>query len=410
MMQKQKQLLVIGGGAAGFFGAIQAKSVNPDLAVTILESAPKPLGKVKISGGGRCNVTHACFDVDQLVQHYPRGAKALKSVFTRFGPKETIAWFESQGVRLKTEADGRIFPITDDSQTIIDCLWQTASSLGVSLQCQNPVEKLAKTGSGYQVVTKQGVFQADFVLLSSGSNPRAYQWAKDLGHTVVDPVPSLFTFQIHNPLLENLSGISFSHVKAKLDVPGEKPIVQEGPLLITHWGLSGPVVLRLSAWGARVLFKTHYQAKLYVDFVPKHSQEQVQQSLHQQKLESPQRHVGNENPFGLPKRFWEKLVQSVQLSPDQIWQSVSHKALNQLSERLKHCGFQIAGKGPFKEEFVTAGGILLNEIDFKTMESRCSKGLYLAGEVIDVDGLTGGFNFQNAWSTGWLAGNTLARQ
>ncbi len=405
----KKRLIVVGGGAAGFFGAIRAKEMNPQLEVLLLESAVKPLGKVKISGGGRCNVTHACFDVGRLVQYYPRGQRELKGVFSRFGPQETVDWFESHGVRLKTESDGRIFPVTDNSQTIIDCLLGVAQSVGVKIQVKTPVQAILKTNVGYDVITSHQRFQADAILLATGSSRKAYEWTTSLGHTVIEPVPSLFTFNIQDEKLQNLAGISFPSVKGVLEVPGEKAIIQEGPLLITHWGLSGPVVLKLSAWGARVLYHSQYQGKFIVDFSPEIDQESLRQNLIAQKAKTPKRYIENECPLTLPKRFWQSLLVTEEIVPETQWGDVPQKTLNRLSETLKRCVFEIHGKGVFKEEFVTAGGVSLKEIDLKTMESRLAPGLYLAGEIIDVDGLTGGFNFQNAWSTGWIAGESAAR-
>lgn len=400
-------MVVVGGGAAGFFGAIRAKTRHPNREVLILEAAARPLGKVKISGGGRCNVTYACFDVSQLVQNYPRGRRELVGVFTRFGPKETIAWFESNGVRLKTEADGRIFPITDDAQTIIDCLLRKATEIGIAIYTKCPVQQVHKRENAYLITTPDRAWEAESVLLATGSARRGWQWAAQLGHSLIAPVPSLFTFNVRDPLLDGLAGISFARVSGCLAVAGAKRITQEGALLITHWGLSGPVVLRLSAWGARPLHQAQYQAQLVLDFFPDLTTDALRAQLVAQKNQTPKKHLGTEGPLDLPKRFWQRLLSSQGISPEWPWAEVSRKDINRLVEKLKQCPFQIHGKGVFKEEFVTAGGVSLKEIDFRTMESRCASGLYLAGEIIDVDGLTGGFNFQNAWSTGWMAGESM---
>lgn len=402
-----KQVIVIGGGAAGFFAAIHARRIDPTLEVLLLEAAPKALGKVKISGGGRCNVTTSCFEVSQLVQHYPRGQRELIGVFKRFGPQDTVKWFEAQGVRLKTEADGRMFPVTDNSQTIVDCLLQTARSSGIQILTKTPVKTVSKPGDQFVIETEARTYFADAVLLATGSSPKAYQWVQAMGHQVISPVPSLFTFNIQDKCLAGLAGISFPHVVAKLVLPGEKPVVQEGPMLITHWGLSGPVVLRLSAWGARVLHQHHYQGELVVDFVPAMTQETLRNLLLSSKQSAKQ--IGNLCPVDLPKRFWQQLLASEAMESEMLWQAVPQKSLNRLSEALKRRVFAIKGKGVFKEEFVTAGGVPLKEIDMKTMQSRQIPGLYLAGELIDVDGVTGGFNFQNAWSTGWIAGEAMAQ-
>lgn len=405
---KNNRFVVVGGGAAGFFAAIHAKAACPDMTVSILEAAPKVLGKVKISGGGRCNVTHACFDVDTLVQNYPRNARALKGVFSRFAPRDTVHWFESHGVSLKTEADGRMFPVTDESQTIIDCLVRTATDLGIQIHRETPVSAIEKTASGFRIEAKGRSWEAESVLIATGSSPKAYRWLKDFGHQMIDPVPSLFTFEISDPRLEGLAGISFPMVKGRLDLPGEKPVLQEGPLLITHWGLSGPLILRLSAWGARGLHQAGYRAEVMIDFLPDHPVETLQQDCLRHKSEHAKKFIANECPWPLPKRFWERLVESEDIPPNCPWGEVPNKSLNRLAETLKRCTFHISGKGVFKEEFVTAGGVPLKEINTQTMESRQVPGLYLAGEIIDVDGLTGGFNFQNAWSTGWIAGTSVA--
>ncbi len=401
-------VVIVGGGAAGVFAALRAKEVNPLLSVTLLEAASKPLGKVKISGGGRCNVTTSCMDVSRLVQYYPRGQKELKGVFSRFGPKDTVAWFESRGVRLKTEPDGRMFPVTDDSQTIIDCLLEDARRHHVSIITKARVKTLRRHADHFVVQTPEHQYNAQAVLMASGSSQAGYSVVTALGHKIIPPVPSLFTFTIKDPRLSGLAGISFPHVKGTLDVPGSKPIVQEGPLLITHWGLSGPVILRLSAWGARGLYDLNYRAQLWIDFCPDTDQASLQKTLLETKASAAKKQMVNFCPVELPKRFWERLLESLDIAPELVWGAVPQKSLNRLSETLKRCGFQIQGKGEFKEEFVTAGGVPLSEIDMKTMASRICPGLYLAGEIIDVDALTGGFNFQNAWATGWIAGGAIA--
>ncbi len=406
---QQVEQIVIGGGAAGFFAAIRARQLAPHKELLLLEAAPKALGKVKISGGGRCNVTHACFDVGKLVQSYPRNPKALRTIFSRFGPQNTVSWFEDRGVALKTEADGRIFPVSDDSQTIINALLQSAQKAGVQIQTASPVKSLTyQPEEGFSVFCENVTWRAQSVLVACGGSPRAYPWLEAMGHSIIPPVPSLFSFNIQDPLLQDLAGISFPWVKGRLEVAGEKPLQQEGPLLITHWGLSGPVILRLSAWGARHLSKSHYQATLRLDLLPQSDYETCRQQLLDQKQHTPKRHLGTTCPWDLPKRFWQRILTNNEVSPELLWGDIANKTLNRLVEAVKVATLQVNGKGAFKDEFVTAGGVCLKEIDLSTMESKRVPGLFLAGEILDVDGLTGGFNFQNAWSTGWIAGEAMA--
>lgn len=404
------QIVVIGGGAAGFFGAIVCAETYPQVQVTLLEANRQPLSKVRISGGGRCNVTHACFDPVALVQHYPRGGRALQGPFSRFQPQNTIAWFAQHGVALKTEADGRMFPITDDSQTIVDCLIQTAHQTGVRVWTGSPVETVTRLESGFEVALKSGaILHADRLLLATGSHPRGYQFAKNLGHSIVPPVPSLFTFTITDPALRDLAGVAIESVQARLLFPNQKPLEQTGSLLITHWGLSGPAILKLSAWGARALHDCHYQATLQLNWLPNFSAEQLHQQLLAVKQTQPKRQLATHSPFDLSRRLWQYLLTRVEIHAEQRWADVSKKQITQLVQELHRGQYAIQGKGTFKEEFVTCGGVNLKEVDFKTMESRCCPGLYLAGETLDIDGVTGGFNFQSAWTTGWLAGQAMGR-
>ncbi len=410
-MQITSQLIVIGGGAAGFFGAIRAKQGEPKLDVQILESAGQCLGKVKISGGGRCNVTHACEDVNTLVTHYPRGQRELKGVFSRFGPQDTVQWFQEHGVALKTEADGRMFPVTDDSQTIIECLLRVARSLGIRIRTRTPVRHVHRLDDMFQVDTSQGTETASTLLLATGSSRKAYDWVQALGHHVIPPVPSLFTFTIPDATLTALSGTTLSHVRGRLKIGDAKPIIQEGPLLITHHGLSGPVILRLSAWGARLLHQANYQADVVLDVCPQHTLEALQNQLRQEKQKRPNAQMGGENLMpNLTKRFWQWLLTRHDLPLDAPWKTVPDKKLNQLAEGLKQTTLPMRGMNRFQSEFVTAGGVSLKEIDLRTMESRLIPGLFFAGEILNVDALTGGFNFQNAWSTGWIAGESIAQK
>jgi len=407
-MGQRMRVIVMGGGAAGFFGAIAAAEAAPDAQVTLVEAAAKPLGKVRISGGGRCNVTHHCFDPVLLVQHYPRGGKALRGAFTRFQPQDTVAWFKRRGVRLKTEADGRMFPTTDDAETIVDCLMRETRRVGVTLRTKAAVTAVEKTAGGFTVMLKSGEpLACDRLLLATGSHPPGHRLAAQLGHTIVPPVPSLFTFNVPDKALHELAGVAVDPVEAKLVVPDTKPLTQTGPLLVTHWGLSGPAVLKLSAWGARSLHDASYRATLQVNWLPSMTAEHIRAALVAAKQAVPKRAIANHCPLDLPKRLWRYWVQQAGLDDSVTWANLPKKALNQLVEAIARGTFQIQGKGVFKEEFVTCGGVKLSEVNFQTMESRRCPGLYFAGEVLDIDGVTGGFNFQSAWTTGWLAGQAI---
>ena len=401
-------VIVIGGGAAGFFGAIACAIANTNVRVNLLEAGTKPLAKVRISGGGRCNVTHHCFDPTQLVQNYPRGGKALRGAFTRFQPQDTLEWYESRGVKLKTEADGRIFPVTDNSATIIDCLTQEAEKLGVILHTQTPVKSLEPKQNKFQIGLRNGgKLLADRVLIATGSNPLGYRWAKQLGHTIESPVPSLFTFNIQDPRLKGLGGVSIENARLKLLGTGKNKLEQTGALLITHWGISGPATLKLSAWGARFLHDHNYHSVLEINWLPQDNQETLKQELLRIKSATPKKKIITYCPLSLPKRLWQSLVNYIGIKSDKIWADLSKKELNKLVLEIVAGQYKITGKGVFKEEFVTCGGISLKEINFKTMESKICPGLYFAGEILDIDGVTGGFNFQSAWTTGWLAGNAM---
>ncbi len=401
-------VIVIGGGAAGFFGAIACATANTNVRVNLLEAGTKPLAKVRISGGGRCNVTNHCFDPTQLVQNYPRGGKALRGAFTRFQPQDTVEWYESRGVKLKTEADGRIFPVTDNSATIIDCLTQEAEKLGVILYTKTPVKSLEPKQNKFQIGLRNGgKLLADRVLIATGSNPLGYRWAKQLGHTIESPVPSLFTFNIQDPRLKGLGGVSIENARLKLLGIGKNKLEQTGALLITHWGISGPATLKLSAWGARFLHDHNYHSVLEINWLPQDNQETLKQELLRIKSATPKKKIITYCPLSLPKRLWQSLVNYIGIKSDKIWADLSKKELNKLVLEIVAGQYKITGKGVFKEEFVTCGGISLKEINFKTMESKICPGLYFAGEILDIDGVTGGFNFQSAWTTGWLAGNAM---
>ncbi len=405
----------MGGGAAGFFGAIACAEAHPDTQVTLLEAGREALSKVRVSGGGRCNVTHACFEPSLLVQNYPRGAKALRGALTRFQPKDTVAWFKHHGVALKTEADGRMFPTTDDSSTIIDCFLSAARHVGVHIKHQAIAQSIRRTGDGFEVQLKSGeVLCCDRVLLATGSNPQGHRLAKALGHEIIPPVPSLFTFNVPEPRLRSLAGIAINPVQMRLVFPNvpklEIPKLQQtGACLFTHWGLSGPAALKLSAWGARVLHEAQYRAPLQINWLPDSSGETLREILLQTKTDTPRRAIATTNPFALPRRFWEYLVHRANLAEDLQWAQISKTAMHQLLQVLSQDQYSIQGKGVFKDEFVTCGGVNLKEVDFSTLQSKKCPGLFFAGEILDIDGVTGGFNFQSAWTTGWIAGQAIGQ-
>ncbi|MCT7950174.1 NAD(P)/FAD-dependent oxidoreductase [Ancylothrix sp. C2] len=400
-------IIIIGGGAAGFFGAVSAAETNPHCRVTILEAAREPLGKVRISGGGRCNVTHSCFDAGSLVQNYPRGGKALRGAFTRFQARDTVNWFERKGVKLKTEEDGRMFPITDNSNTIVYCLLNAAEDAGVKIYTGTSVASISALSPGFEINLKAGkTLKTDRLLLATGSNPSGYKWAQELGHTIEKPVPSLFTFNIKDERLQDLAGVSVANATVRLT---DAKLEQTGPVLITHWGLSGPAVLKLSAWGARFLHDSAYKTTITINWLPQYKQEKLREMLLAVKSQLPQRMVSSSCPLPIPRRLWEKLTVAAEIDENKRWAEVSNKSLNLLIQELTGGKYQVTGKGVFKEEFVTCGGVNLKEIDFKTMESKIQPGLYFAGEILDIDGITGGFNFQSAWTTGWLAGKAISQ-
>jgi predicted Rossmann fold flavoprotein len=406
------EVVVIGGGAAGFFGAIHAAQ-SPHTRVTLLEAGRQPLAKVRISGGGRCNVTHHCFEPSQLVQNYPRGGKALRGAFSRFQPLDVVRWFNAEGVKLKTEADGRMFPVTDDSETIVEALMFAAKKAGVFLRNNVLVQKIEHLGdSKFDVILKNGEnLVCDRLLLATGSSPSGYAIARSLGHELEPPVPSLFTFNIKDSKLHELAGVSINPATVKLltsNPSNEKKksrnqLEQSGALLITHWGLSGPAVLKLSAWAARELHDCNYQAKLAVNWIPTLKVEAVKQILLTAKTDQPKKFISNYCPVDISLRLWEYLLDKAEVELEKRWADISNKAIQQIVNVLTASEYAIAGKGVFKEEFVTCGGIRLQDVNFQTMESKICSGLFFAGEILDIDGVTGGFNFQNAWTTAWIA-------
>lgn len=400
-------VIIIGGGAAGFFAAIRAAELNPELRVLILEKASQTLGKVLISGGGRCNVTHACFEPAKLITYYPRGGNELRGAFTRFQPKDTVEWFEERGVRLKTESDGRMFPVTDDSSTIANTLRFVAKQAGVRVEMGASVlsvEKNPKGGFKLLVQKEAQSFQVQTrkLLFATGGDRKSLALVKSLGHSINEPVPSLFTFNIKDKRIDGLAGLAVEDTTLKMD-----SLTARGPLLITHWGMSGPAVLRLSAWGARILFEKKYASTLTVNWLGDYKPGAALEVLQRNKdwHENARKKIAAHAAFSqIPIRLWKQLVHFI---GDKNWADVSKAELQKLAQELTAGEFRIQSKGQFKEEFVTCGGVSLKEVDFKTMQSRVVDDLFFAGEVLDIDGLTGGFNFQAAWTTGWLAGSAL---
>ena len=399
-------IVIIGGGASGFFCALNIASLPPSAEITILEKSNKLLSKVRVSGGGRCNVTHAMFDAHELVKKYPRGEKELLSPFHKFSPASTIEWFKQRGVHLKAEADGRMFPANDSSETIIDCFLAEAEKLGVKIKMNTGVEMIAKLDNKFHLSTSSGVIISDFVVVASGGNTD--ETLKDslrkLGHSFTASVPSLFTFNVPKHPINSLMGVSVPH--AGIKIIGTK-FFEEGPLLITHWGFSGPAVLRLSAWGARVLAACHYNFKFSINWLQGVSANDLYLALSQHKQRHQQKNVLYFN-IELPKRLWKHLVNEQGIDDNTLWQSISKEQLQKLAKRICDDVYEANGKTTFKDEFVTCGGVHLKEIDFKTMQSKNAEGLYFVGEIIDVDGITGGFNFQNAWTTAFIAANSIA--
>lgn len=464
-MAELLRIVIVGGGAAGYFAAIAcAESLGDRGSVTLYEATAHPLAKVRISGGGRCNVTHACFEPRELAQRYPRGGRELVGAFHRFQPRDTIAWFAERGVELKTEPDGRMFPVTDDSATIVDCLRQAAERAGVKLVTSLGVRKVEAIGASRRATTEPADRRRDSavalrmpgsegeaagatelpshgrdpasaggsggpaarattgfwltltddsnvrcekLLIATGGNKASAGFAigQALGHTIVPPVPSLFTFHIDDKRLEGLSGVSMEN--AAVAVRGSR-LKESGPLLITHWGLSGPAVLKLSAWGARELAERRYEFPLVVNFAPPHTRDSLVHELTGVRGRNARKQVGTWSPLPFPQRLWERLVSMAGIDPATPWAQLSNTGLGRLAAAIVAAEFTVVGKSLFKDEFVTCGGVRLSEVDFRTMESRICPGLHFAGEVLDIDGVTGGFNFQAAWTTGWLAGRAMA--
>lgn len=399
-------LIVIGGGAAGFFGAINAAEKKAGIRILILEKSTKLLSKVKVSGGGRCNVTHHCFSPAPLSQHYPRGQRALKGMFHDFQASDTVAWFEQRGVKLKAEEDGRMFPVTDHSQTIIDCFLHEAERLKIEVQQSQEVTQILPKDNYFAIHTLRQLFHARCVLIATGgyNKKEGYEWLGNLGHEIIRPIPSLFTFNDSEKEFTSLMGVAVPDTEVR--IAGSR-LSQRGAILITHWGLSGPAVIKLSAWAAEDLFKQNYTFTALVNWTGLPETE-VRAALMKLKNDNNKKQIIPSPLFGLPKRLWEHLCAKAEIEEKKIWAELPNKSINKLIELLYACPFHIRGKTTFKEEFVTCGGISLADIDTKTMESKKTPGVYFAGEVLNVDGETGGFNFQAAWTTGYLAASSIA--
>lgn len=406
----QQTLLVIGGGAAGFFCAVNAARLNPLLRVIILEKSSKVLSKVKVSGGGRCNVTHACFDVLELSKRYPRGEHFVRKAFHQFFTKDTIQWFEERGVRLKEESDGRMFPITDSSQTIIDCLLREVNKYKVELLLNREVKNLeVKSGKWEVELNNSDCLTADYVCIASGGFPKLQQfdWLKGTGHTIVPPVPSLFTFNIPQHPITQLMGVVVPEATIKIQ---STKLKNTGPLLITHWGMSGPCVLKLSAWGARELQERDYDFTINVNWLNDANEQEIKEELQLIRNTNGSQKIANNNLFHLPNRLWAFLLQEAGIKDEVRWADLPSKEQNKLIQLLCNHPFHVKGKTTFKEEFVTAGGVDLKQVDANTMQSKLHPHLFFAGEILDVDGITGGFNFQHAWTSAFIAAKTIALQ
>lgn len=399
-------IAIIGGGAAGFFAALSAKKHFPECTVIIFEKSAKVLSKVKISGGGRCNVTNACFDNKELAKHYPRGENNLRKAFEQFNAQSTVDWFEQRNVALKTYPDNCIFPQSNDSQTIIDCFTKEATTLGIEIKFNQSITAISRTENGFELSTRETKFHADKVIVTTGGHPKrsGLEWLEKLGHTVIEPVPSLFTFNMPQDPIRELMGNVVENATVKVE--GTK-LIGKGPLLVTHWGMSGPAILQLSAWGARILADKAYQFSVLVNWLDDEKDEGLRVHLSKIIEEHGGKMIGNLNPFPMTSRLWNFLLTKSEINPEMRWNDLGKNVTNKLVNTLINDRYVVSGKTTFKEEFVTAGGISLQDVNFKTMESKIVPGMFFAGEVLDIDGITGGFNFQAAWTTGFVAGKSV---
>jgi len=403
-MNQNFDIIIVGGGAAGFFTAINIVEKNPKIKVAILERGAEVLQKVRISGGGRCNVTHACFEPNELVKFYPRGEKELRGPFHQFCSGDTIEWFEKHGVELKIEEDGRMFPVSNSSQTIIDCFLKATKKLGISVLTGQSVQSIFKKENLWKIETQNENYLAEKLVMATGSNPKIWEMLQQQGHAIVNPVPSLFTFNIKDPRIKELPGVS-AQVSVKVK---DSKLASTGPLLITHWGMSGPAILKLSAWGARILHDKNYQFTIFVNWLNDIDTEEAEGLLKALKQEQAKKIVSKKSPFEITNRLWESLVLASGISAEAKWADLSKNQIQNVAKQLTNASFQVNGKSTFKEEFVTAGGIDLKEINFKTMESKIHENLYFAGEIVNIDAITGGFNFQNAWTSGFILANAIS--
>lgn len=404
----KKNLLVIGGGAAGIFCAVNAARLNPSLQITLLERSSKLLSKVKVSGGGRCNVTNSCFEIAELSKRYPRGEHFVRKAFHQFFTTNTIEWFEERGVKLKAEADGRMFPVSNSSQTIIDCLLKEVNKYGVEILMNREVKDVKSENEKWSVkLSSEEVIEADFVCIASGgfSKLQQFDWLKNTGHSIIAPVPSLFTFNIPNHPITKLMGVSVPDATIKIQ---STKLKNTGPLLITHWGMSGPCVLKLSAWGARELQEKGYDFTILVNWLNDKKEQELKDELQLIRKQNGSQKIINNNLFHLPNRLWQFLLQETGVKEEVRWADLPSKEQNKLIQLLTRHEFHVKGKTTFKEEFVTAGGVDLKQVDPNTMQSKLQQGLFFAGEILDVDGITGGFNFQHAWTSGFIAAKTIA--
>lgn len=398
-------VLIVGGGAAGFFAAINTATQNPNLKIAILERGANVLSKVKISGGGRCNVTHAEFIPDELVLNYPRGKKELRGPFHNYMTGDTMQWFEDRGVPLKIEDDGRVFPVSNSSQTIIDCFLEEVKMHHIEVLLNHSVQEIKHQNETWQLDTTKGIFSAHKLLIATGSNPKIWKILESLGHQVISPVPSLFTFNIKDPRLKTIPGVVASDVHISVE---NSTLQSEGPLLVTHGGLSAPSILKLSAYGALELAKRHYKFQIKVNFIKQELSDCIEQLL-EIKTVSPKKTILKSSQFDLPRRLWEQLVIASKIPSDLRWAEVNKQQLQSIASQLTEAVFTVDGKSTFKEEFVTAGGVELKGVNFKTFESKQFKNLFFAGEVLNIDAVTGGFNFQNAWTSAYIASQHLSK-